>query len=115
MMLLYINNMRKIMLLATSLTVLLVPVAWAGTPTRASVSVKDFSYSPASVTIKKGGTVTWVWRGRISHNVYGTKASYGINSGFRSSGSWAKRFTRSGSFHYYCTIHPSMKGVVTVR
>jgi len=114
-MLLYIKDMRKTLLLATSMLVLLVPVAWAGTPTRAAVSVKDFSYSPASVVIKKGGTVTWTWRGRISHNVYGTKSSYGINSGFRTKGSWSKRFTRSGSFHYYCTIHEIMKGVVIVR
>ena len=90
---------------------LLVPVAQAGSPTRATVAVKDFSYSPASVTIKKGGTVNWVWRGRAPHDVNGGS----FRSKIKTSGSWSHRFVRSGTFSYRCTIHASMTGKVVVR
>jgi len=116
MMFLYINDMRKTLLLATSLIALLVPVAQAGTPTRASVRIVDIGdtskYTPSRVTIRKGGTVTWTWSHTHLHNVYGP----GLNSGMvKSSGRWVHQFTQAGTYNYFCSAHSYMKGVVIVR
>ncbi|MEI6882446.1 MAG: plastocyanin/azurin family copper-binding protein [Bacteroidota bacterium] len=92
-----------------------VPGAGAGSPTRATVVIKDFSYTPATVTIKKGGTVTWVWRGNIDHNVNGGSFRSPM-LGNNKPKSWYKKFTRTGTFAYYCDPHKSfMKGKVVVR
>ena len=105
--------MRKTLLASTTACLLLlVPVAQAGSPTRVGVSVKDFSYSPSTVIVKKGGTVVWTWRGRSPHDVNGGR---NFRSTIRTSGSWSHRFTRTGTFSYYCTIHASMRGKVVVR
>ena len=112
-------SLNRILLLGTCCAGLFLAwnysLAQAGTTNRATVEVRDagnnFNFAPSTVTIKKGGTVTWVWKGRISHNVYGS----GLNSGFRTKGQWPKRFTRTGTYSYYCVIHPSMRGKVVVR
>jgi len=108
-------SLNRILLLGTCCAGLFLAcnysLAQAGTAKRAGVTVRDYSFAPSTVTIKKGGTVTWVWKGRISHNVYGS----GLNSGFRTKGQWPKRFTRTGTYSYYCVIHPSMRGKVVVR
>jgi plastocyanin len=79
-----------------------------------TVTVKNFKYSPATVSIKRGDTVTWRFqRDPAPHNV---KGSGGIKSRSRiTTGTYRKRFTRAGTFRYICTIHPNMKGTVRVR
>lgn len=79
-----------------------------------SVTVKNFKFTPAKVTIKKGQTVTWKFqKDPAPHNV---KGSGGIKSKSKiSTGTYRKKFTRAGTFKYKCTIHPNMKGTVVVR
>src|SRR3954454_23086339 len=35
-----------------------------------TVSVKDNFFSPASITVSRGTTITWAWRGINLHNVH---------------------------------------------
>jgi|SRR3712207_2567064 len=79
-----------------------------------TVTVKGFKFAPATVSIKRGDTVTWRFqRDPAPHNV---KGSGGIKSKSRIfTGTYRKRFTRAGTFRYICTIHPNMKGTVRVR
>ena len=77
------------------------------------VVVDNFRYSPATVSIKKGDTVTWSFRRDAApHNV---KGSGGIKSRTMRTGTYRKRFSRSGTFRYVCTLHRNMKGTVRVR
>ena len=79
-----------------------------------SVTVDNFRFSPSSVSVKRGDTVTWRFkRDAAPHNV---KGSGGIKSRSRiTTGTYRKRFTRKGTFRYICTLHPNMKGTVRVR
>ena len=77
-----------------------------------SVTIKDFSFGPAAITIHVGEAVTWLNRGPSSH----TATAGGIfNTGILASGQSASHtFTRPGTFTYFCSIHPFMKASVTV-
>ena len=79
-----------------------------------TVTVKGFKFTPSSVSVRKGDTVTWRFqRDPAPHNV---KGSGGIKSASRiTTGTYKKKFTRAGTFRYICTIHPNMKGTVRVR
>jgi plastocyanin len=78
-----------------------------------TVTVDNFRYSPSSVSIKRGDTVTWRFRRDAApHNV---KGSGGIKSRTLRTGTYRKRFTRKGTFRYVCTLHAQMKGTVRVR
>jgi plastocyanin len=79
-----------------------------------TVVVDNFRYSPSTVSVKRGDTVTWRFRRDAApHNVRG---SGGIRSRSRiTTGTYRKRFRRRGTFRYICSLHPNMKGTVRVR
>ena len=78
-----------------------------------TVVVDNFKFSPATVSVKKGDTVTWSFRRDAApHNA---KGSGGISSRTMRTGTYKKKFTRSGTFRYVCTLHKNMKGTVRVR
>ena len=83
-----------------------------------SVAVRDNLFKPRSLTVGKGGTVTWSWRGRRRHNVYfysGPSAGRPRGCSSRRSGTCTRRFRRRGTYGYVCTLHGTMVGSVTVR
>jgi plastocyanin len=78
-----------------------------------SVNMGDFFFSPASVTISVGDTVTWHNSGQAPHTATANDGSFDtgtINAG----GSGSHTFSTAGTFSYICTIHPNMKGTVRV-
>lgn len=78
-----------------------------------SVSMKGIRFSPSTVTISRGQTVTWKFDdGSTPHNVVATRFH---SSPTKSRGSYTVRFTRAGTYSYVCTIHPGMRGKVVVR
>jgi plastocyanin len=79
-----------------------------------TVILSDLKFHPGTLTIKRGESVTWVWRdGSIAHNVTGP----GFHSRTQSHGSFTVRFTHTGTFNYRCTIHMAegMVGKIIVR
>jgi plastocyanin len=76
------------------------------------VILQKMQFIPSTITIKRGESVTWVWRdGKISHNV----TAPGFKSRTQSKGTFTVRFTHSGVFKYHCTIHQNMVGKVIVH
>ena len=79
----------------------------------ASVTMGDLFFSPASVTIAVGDTVTWRNTGQAPHNATADDGSFEtptLNNGQSAS----HTFSQAGTFSYICTIHPNMKGTVRV-
>ena len=79
------------------------------------VTIKDFAFSPANITVKKGTTVTWTNQDSTAHTVTETDGKDGPGSGNLDQGkSYSFTFNTVGTFSYDCSIHPSMTGKVTV-
>jgi plastocyanin len=76
---------------------------------------QTFAFSPAAVTITKGGTVTWNNNGSTAHNVTFTSQGAPTSVGNFTSGSKSVTFPNSGTFQYQCTNHAGMQGTVTVQ
>jgi plastocyanin len=80
-----------------------------------AVGVADDNFTPPSIVVSAGTTVTWTWApGASTHNV---TFDDGTTSGDRSpaSGPFSRTFASVGTFNYHCTIHPGMTGLVTVQ
>ena len=75
------------------------------------VTIEDFAYSPATVSVDTGETVTWSNRDSADHTATGPNFDTGVLSDGQS-GSFT--FREAGTFAYVCTIHPQMKGTVRV-
>jgi plastocyanin len=77
------------------------------------VAIVDFAFNPTTVSVAKGGTVTWSNTGTTAHTVTADDAS--CDSGNVDPGtSTSFTFTAAGTFAYHCKIHPTMKATVTV-
>ncbi len=80
-----------------------------------TVSVKNNSFSPGSVSIKKGGKVTWKWtQGGVPHNVTPASGGSGSQTSSKKGFTFSKTFSKAGTFKYVCTIHSNMKVTVKV-
>jgi plastocyanin len=77
------------------------------------VSIDNFAFAPATLTVKVGGTVTWTNRDEEPHTVAandGTFHSPGMGTG----ATFSHTFPTAGTFDYVCSIHPMMHGTVVV-
>jgi len=106
---------RKLISGAAILAAAAVAVVPAQAASTKTVAVKNNSFSPGTVSVKKGDKVVWRWtQGGVSHNV--TPASGGAGSRTTSAKGYTftKTFSKAGTFRYVCTLHPSMKSTVKV-
>jgi len=79
------------------------------------LDIKDFRFSPTEITIKKDTTVTWTQKDSVPHTVTTTSGPESFDSGTLSQGEeFSYTFQKTGTYEYYCSIHPNMKGKVTV-
>jgi plastocyanin len=81
------------------------------TPT-ASISIKNFAFNPAELTVAKGTKVTWTNEDTAQHQIQSDKFSGPL---MRNGDKFEITFTETGSFEYTCAIHPSMKGKIIVQ
>ena len=83
-------------------------------PSPTSTEISGFAFVPATITIPVGTTVTWFNKDSVAHTV---SSREGVFDGGNLSGGATFRYTfdQSGSFEYYCKIHPNMKGEVIVE
>jgi plastocyanin len=81
-----------------------------------TVQVKDNKFVANKITVRKGTTVKWVWKGQAPHNVTVTKGPAKFHSKTVVKGSFSKKLTKAGTYTILCTIHaPGMKMTITVK
>lgn len=79
----------------------------------ATVVLKDIAFKPGKLSVKAGDTVTWKFEDRgIAHNVVSDDDLF--KSDLKDSGTFQHTFSEPGTFTYNCTVHPGMKGAITV-
>lgn len=80
----------------------------------AAVTIMDFQFSPQTMTVAVGTTVTWTNHGPSAHT---TTSDTGVwDSGTLAPGqSFSHTFNQPGTYPYHCAIHPFMKGTIVVQ
>jgi plastocyanin len=83
-------------------------------PTGNTVSISGFAFSPSSLTISAGDSVTWTNHDAVAHT---TTSNTGVwNSGSLSQNqSFTFRFMNAGTYPYHCAIHTTMTGTIVVQ
>ena len=92
-----------------------VPVAGSATP-----GCEPECYDPSTVTISAGGTVTFVNSDTAPHTVTSGTATDGPDGVWDSSlimidMSYSVTLDNSGTYDYFCMVHPWMQGIVIVE
>lgn len=91
------------------------PMTWSApaADSGAAVSIANFAFNPATISVPAGGTVTWRNDDATAHTVTADGGQF--DSGTLNSGaSFTWTFSEPGSVAYHCQIHPSMQGSVMV-
>jgi len=113
--------MRRIFYLASITALLLALLAgrqatFAAVPAAAPAEVKidNFSFTPATLTVPVGTAVTWTNRDDIPHTVVSDDKSI-KSKPLDTDEKFTFTFSKPGTYSYFCSIHPKMKGTVVVQ
>ena len=85
-------------------------LAWAG---EARVSIDNFTFSPASLTIPAGTTVTWTNADDIPHAVAASDKAF-KSKVIDTEEHFSFTFGQPGTYKYFCSLHPHMTGQIIV-
>lgn len=79
-----------------------------------TVKISNYSFNPATLTVKGGDTVTWTNEDGVNHNVVADDKSF--DTGVIEPGKTGSvTFSKAGTFAYHCSIHPTMKATIVVQ
>ena len=86
-------------------------------PGGSAIIIKNFAFDPPALTVKTGTSVTWTNQDPAPHAIVSDTGSPApFSSGSLPAGaSYTFTFTQAGTYPYSCSIHPSMKGSITVQ
>jgi plastocyanin len=111
-------GMKKILLALIALlacAALAVPALALAPSKRVAVGPGE-SFSPRSVSVARGTTVTFKWTGEEPHNVVVTSGPVRFRTPVRRAGAtFTRRFTKAGTYRIVCTLHDGMRLRLTVR
>jgi plastocyanin len=94
-----------------------------------AVSITEYQFSPDTLTVKAGSTVTWTNHGTVDHSVVsdsGTAVTFssgtlapamggGAYGGGTGPGGYGLTFHTAGTYPYHCAFHPAqMHGTIVV-
>jgi plastocyanin len=80
-----------------------------------AISIDNFSFTPATLTVKAGTTVTWTNRDDIPHGIAATNNAFKKSQALDTDDSYSFTFTTPGTYQYFCYLHPHMVGSILVE
>ena len=79
-----------------------------------TVRIDGMRFDPENITVKPGATVTWLHGSQMPHTV--SSNADGLRSSTLYKGQqYSHTFNTTGSYSYFCELHPSMTGSVVVE
>jgi len=81
---------------------------------KATITIDNFTFTPAELTIAKGTTITWINHDDIPHSVVENDKKF-RSKALDTDESYSFTFAAEGTFQYFCGLHPHMTGKVIVR
>jgi plastocyanin len=99
---------------ALALAAALAALPAAAAPTAPTVTIGNFTFGPAVLTVPKGATVTWVNGDDIPHTVMAVDKSF-RSKPLDTNDRFSFTFAHPGTYAYFCSIHPQMTGKIVVR
>jgi plastocyanin len=85
-----------------------------GAPASTRIVAKNFMFSPVPLTVSVGTTVTWVNMDDEPHTAVSDTGDF-RSGAMDTNETFSFKFDKPGTYHFTCSIHPSMVGTVIVR
>jgi plastocyanin len=78
------------------------------------VTIKNFTFEPALITVAPGDTVVFVNEDTAPHTATAVAGTFDTGN-LLSGASGNITVAEAGTFEYFCAIHPNMKGRIVVK
>ncbi|HMA47955.1 MAG TPA: plastocyanin/azurin family copper-binding protein, partial [Frankiaceae bacterium] len=89
------------------------PCADSTGTTTVSASVANFTWSQP-INAKVGDVITWANDDSAPHRVVLDDGSCGMSGNIAGGGKRSLVFTVAGTYAFHCSVHPTMKGTITI-
>ena len=105
--------MQRTLGIAVAAATLSAMIAGAAAADTIKITIKGFKFIPAAVTAHVGDTIVWTNEDAMAHTTTAKSKAWDLPVAAGASASLA--VSKAGAFDYFCKIHPSMLGKVTVE
>lgn len=79
-----------------------------------TVTIENMSFRPQVLVVHRGDRITWINRDLFPHTVTSAAGKFDSHE-IAPDASWTYVARKAGEYHYVCTLHVTMKGVLEVR
>jgi plastocyanin len=83
--------------------------------TKTEVVIDNFNFSPKTLSVLAGATVTWTNHDNVPHAIASADNKFKKSLVLKPGQSFSNTFATAGSFSYFCSIHPRMTGKIIVK
>jgi plastocyanin len=90
------------------------PAAVQNKAASVAVSIENYSFTPDPITIAAGTTVVWTNHDEVIHSVVSSDHLF-ASPDLEANQQFAFTFKKAGTYPYFCSTHPEMKGRVIVK
>ena len=78
------------------------------------VTIDNFSFMPAPITVPVGTTITWINRDDVPHTIVADDQQF-KSKALDTDEKFSHTFDKPGTYSYFCSIHPKMVAKVVVE
>jgi len=82
-------------------------------PAETNLTIDNFTFRPDAITVPVGTKITWQNDDDIPHSIVETTGKF-HSMALDTEDKFSFTFDKSGTFEYFCGLHPHMKGKVVV-
>jgi plastocyanin len=79
------------------------------------IEIKDFAFSPQTLTVKSGEKITWINRDEEPHTVVSVEKQFKKSTALDTDQEFTITAGVPGTYTYFCSVHPKMTGTIVVE
>jgi plastocyanin len=78
------------------------------------IVIKDFHFTPQTLTVKAGEKITWINRDEEPHTVVSVEKQFKKSAPLDTDQEFTVTVGAPGTYTYFCSVHPKMTGTIVV-
>jgi plastocyanin len=87
----------------------------ADAATKNQIVIKDFHFTPETLTVKSGEKITWIKRDEEPHTVVSVEKQFKKSPPLDTDQEFTVTAGPPGTYTYFCSVHPKMTGTIVVE
>lgn len=110
-----IGNIVRTFGIITFFCVVQIALAGENSADKNEIVIKDFHFTPETLTVKSGAKVTWINRDDEAHVVASADKKFEKSSPLDTDQKYTITAGAPGAYAYFCSVHPKMTGKIVVE